>query len=205
MQDISQKIIDSAGKLFLQYGFKSITMDDIARDLSISKKTIYQVFREKNEIVCILAGQFLDEQKEKVEIIEKESKNVIERLYKGALLAREVFDRIHPHFLYELKKFYGEAWEIYLEYKKEVLFNSMIDNLKEGIKEGYFREDIDVEVMASLHLEEVQLVFDITVFPNQKFDFRKVQLQLFDHFVYGIVTEKGYSLYKSYKKNIVIQ
>ena len=90
MQDISQKIIESAGKLFLQYGFKSITMDDIAKDLSISKKTIYQVFREKNEIVCILAGQFLDEQKEKVVIIEKESKNVIERLYKGALLAREV-------------------------------------------------------------------------------------------------------------------
>jgi len=204
MQDISQKIIDSAGKLFMQYGFKSITMDDVAKDLSISKKTIYQVFKDKNEIVCTVTERFLRDHKIKFDAVEDDSNNAIEKIYKASLLAREIFEKIHPYILYDLEKFYGEAWNLYLKYKQDIFLNALISNLQEGINEGYFRDDIDIQVMASLRMEEIQLAFNIMVSPTQKLDLKEVQQQLFDHFLYGIVSEKGYSLLKSYKKNAEI-
>lgn len=200
-EDISQRILDTSAHLFLKYGIKSITMDDISRELSMSKKTVYQFFKDKNEIVCRVAAEYLEYEKHKFEAIHEESGNAIERLFGYSQCIRELFDRMNPVVLYDLKKYYAEAWKMYLNYKRDIFYKSIINTLILGIRQGYFRNDIDVDILATLRLEETQLSFDEDIFPSNRFDFRKVQFQLFDHFVYGIVTEKGYTTLKNRFKN----
>jgi AcrR family transcriptional regulator len=203
MQDTSKQILETAGYLFLKYGVRSVSMDDIARELSISKKTIYHFFKDKNQIVCLITEQFLSQLKKKHEKIALESQNAIEKLYKGTLLAREIFEKINPYVLFDIKKYYRDAWQLYLDHEKNVFFQSLITSLEEGIKEGLFRSDINVRILATLRLEEVKLVFDKDVFPDEFFNFREVQYQILDHFFYGIVTEEGYALLNKYKENYV--
>jgi AcrR family transcriptional regulator len=203
MEDISEKILETAGRMFLQYGVRSISMDDISRELGISKKTIYQFFKDKNEIVCLISERFLKEQKEQFDMIHMDAENAIEKLYRATIKARELFSKINPYILFDIKKYYEDAWELYLDYEKDVMFDGTITILEEGIQEGLFRPDINVRILATLRVEEVKLAFDRMIFPDDDFDFREVQIQILEHFFYGIVTEKGYALLNEYKKNAV--
>jgi hypothetical protein len=74
-----------------------------------------------------------------------------------------------------------------------------VRNIKQGVKEGYYREDVDPEVIAAIRIEQIPLAFDERIFPRNKFSLAEVQLQIFDHFVYGLCTDKGKKLYQKYK------
>jgi AcrR family transcriptional regulator len=203
MENISEKILETAGSLFLKYGVKSISMDDIARELSISKKTIYHFFKDKNEIVFLISERFLQEQKDKFDRLQDESKDPIELLYGGTLQAREIFEKINPYILFDIRKYYKDAWRLYLDFEKHVMFDSLVLTLKEGIEKGFFRAEIDVQILATLRMEEIKLAFDKDIFPSESFNFKEVQYQILDHFFYGIMTEKGYALLNKYKENYV--
>jgi AcrR family transcriptional regulator len=203
MENISEKILETSGSLFLKYGVKSISMDDIARELSISKKTIYQFFKDKNEIVYLISERFLQEQKDKFDRIQEESKDPIELLYGGTLHAREIFEKINPYVLFDIRKYYRDAWRLYLDFEKKVMFGSLVLTLEEGIEKGLFRAEIDVQILATLRMEEIKLAFDKDIFPDESFNFKEVQYQILDHFFYGIMTEKGYALLNHYKENYV--
>lgn len=201
MQDISAQIIEEATSLFLKYGIKSVTMDDISRSMSISKKTVYQYFKDKNEIVNKVASVHLENEKRIFEEIQADAENAIEKLYRHSLFLRKSFEKMNPVVLFDLKKYYKDAWELFIRYKKEVFSKSMVDTLREGMEQGYFRESIDPEILVTLRFEVLQLIADGSIFPTDKFDFRDVQIQLFDHFIHGILTEKGYVLMNEYHKS----
>jgi AcrR family transcriptional regulator len=203
MEDISDKILETAGSLFLKYGVKSISMDDIARELSISKKTIYHFFKDKNEIVYLISERFLQEQEDKFDKVQNESQDPIELLYGGTLHAREIFEKINPYVLFDIRKYYRDAWRLYLDFEKNVMYRSLISTLEEGIKKGLFRADIDVHILGTLRMEEIKIAFDKDVFPDESFNFKEVQYQILDHFFYGIMTEKGNALLNKYKENYV--
>jgi TetR/AcrR family transcriptional regulator, cholesterol catabolism regulator len=201
MQDISEKIIQEATSLFLKYGIKSVTMDDISRSMSISKKTIYQYFHDKNEIVNKVAQVHLETEKQTFEEIQTNAGNAIEKLYRHSLFLRRSFEKMNPVVLFDLKKYYPDAWQLFIDYKKDVFSKSMINTLTEGIRQGYFRENIDPEILITLRFEVLQLIADGNIFPPDQYDFRDVQIQLFDHFIHGILTEKGHVLMNEYYKN----
>ena len=201
MQEITQRIIEQAGTLFLKYGIKSVTMDDISAELSISKKTIYQYFKDKNEIVSKVAEIHLQQEKDRMEEIRSKASDAIEQLYIYSSCLREMLEGMNPAVLYDLRKYYKTAWNIYLDFKQKVFYHAIADILKQGIKEGYFRKDMDIEVLSILRLEEFQMTTDDSLFPMERFDLKQVQIQLFMHFVYGIVTEKGYHKLNQYFEN----
>jgi AcrR family transcriptional regulator len=200
MQDISEKIIQEASSLFMKYGIKSVTMDDISRAMSISKKTLYQYFRDKNEIVNRVARVHLENEKRNFEEIQANAGDAIEKLYMHSLFIRKSFEKMNPAVLYDLKKYYKDAWDLFIQYKREVFSKGMTDTLHEGIAQGYFRKNIDPDILITLRFEVLQLVADGSIFPAEKFDFREVQIQLFDHFLHGILTEKGHALMNEYYK-----
>ncbi len=107
--------------------------------------------------------------------------------------------------MYDLQKYHHQAWEIYLDFKQNVFLNSLIKSLQRGIGEGYIRKGINPEILATLRMEEVQMSFDQSVFPRDRFDFIEIQLQFFEHFVNGIITEKGRKLIAQYSDKIVLQ
>lgn len=177
-------------------------MDDISTALSISKKTIYQIFKDKNEVVCQVAEMQMMREKEKIDEIKKTSGNAIEELYGYSSCIRDLFTSINPVVLYDLKKYHQDAWNIYLEYKQNVFYHSISNTLSQGIKEGYFRKDINVEVLTILRLEEFQISIDEAIFPSENYSLVEVQTQLFKHYLYGIVTEDGYKKVNEYLKTI---
>jgi TetR/AcrR family transcriptional regulator, cholesterol catabolism regulator len=200
--DIRQNIITTAEEMFIRWGFKRVTMDDIAREMSISKKTIYQFFKDKNEMVCAVTEEHLRKEEEMMEQLERESENVIDFLVKITGMIRQHIARVNPSAIMDLQRHYPEGWKIFVHYKTRVFHQSMVRTLERGMKEGYFREDLNPEIVALLRLEQVQLCFDDRVFPRNRFDMTEVQLQVFRHFIEGIMSRKGRDLLEQYKTTL---
>lgn len=173
-------------------------MDDVAKALGMSKKTLYQYFSDKDELVAEATRAHLERERIEFDEIFCNSKNSIKCLFSISQCMRKSLGEINPTVLFDLKRFYPKSWEYWTEFKDQYIFKSIIENLKEGIEEGYFRTEVNTEILANLRVMEIQLLFDRESFPSEKFDFMEVQMQLFDHFVYGIVTDKGRKLYREY-------
>jgi len=198
--NIKDKILKGAEDLFMKYGVRSISMDDIARHLSVSKKTLYQHFADKEDIVTMTCQAHLDRNSQEFTSIQGNSRNAIEELASISSCLKRSMEDMNPSLLFDLQKYHPRAWAVWLKHKHQFIRESVVRNLKQGIEEGYFRPEIHPEILAAMRLELVQLAFDENVFPREKFRLADVQMAIFDHFVHGIVTEKGRKLYHKYKE-----
>ena len=196
--DIKDRIIEQSTTLFFRYGIKSITMDDIAKELGISKKTIYQHFTDKDDVVYQVF------EKDKCEYLQLEwmVNNVIEKMVRSMKMAEQSFKEVNPSLIHDLKKYHPRAWNLFLEYKQNFVLESTKQDLQKGIDEGLFRSDLQLEIIARLHLGLIEVGFDYQAFPPNRFSFIEVQLTFLDHFIRGIVSEKGLIAYLQYKEHI---
>ena len=195
----TERIILGGEELFLKAGIKSVTMDDIAKHLGMSKKTIYQFFKDKNELVVALLKKKLQDDEDQMCDIIKQSGNVIEKMINMMKCSEEIFSRINPIVIHDLQKYHSDAWKQFQDFKSDVVMQTLQDLLTLGIKQGYIRPDIDVKIMARLRVAQVELGFNTYVFPVAEFNTWKVQQQVLEHFNYGICTLKGYKLLNEYK------
>jgi TetR/AcrR family transcriptional regulator, cholesterol catabolism regulator len=199
-KDNKEKLLRGADELFMKYGLRSVSMDDIARHLGVSKKTIYQHFADKDEVVASVAKSHMARQREQFDKIAIESRNPVEELVKISFCLRENLKDINPSVLFDMQKYHQSAWNEWLKFKQKFIRENIIRSLKQGIEDGYFRDDVNMEIIATMRLEQVQMAFDGSVFPRDKFNIPEVQAQLFDHFIYGLFTDKGKKLYQKYKQ-----
>ncbi len=199
-QEIKDRIIQIASELFMRVGIRSVTMDDVSRELSMSKKTLYQYFDNKNSLVTAVVQNHLIMEREEFTGIAKNAENAIHELAGIAKCIRTHVMKMNPSTLYDLRKYHGQAWQGFEKFKHEFIRGNVEDNIKRGIEEGYYREEIDPEIISIMRMEQVESIFDQRLFPQSKYDFARVQLQLFNHFVYGLVTDKGRKLYEEFQK-----
>ena len=196
--EIKERIIAKAREQFFRYGVKSVTMDDIARELGISKKTIYQHFEDKDAIVHqLMMGEMLQDKCEWEDLC-KISKNVIEKMVKSMELIKKAFAEINPSTFFDIKKYHPKTWELFQAHKQNFILESIRQELLEGIEQGFYRPDIKIEILAKMRLEQVELGFDPQMFPPNKFSLIDVELTMLDHFIRGILTSKGLEVYQEY-------
>ncbi len=194
------RILEGAQKLFSRFGLKSVTMDDIARDLGVSKKTIYQLYADKNELVKAYIGKEREEHTKIIEEIGKNAKNAIEEIILTMQFMSKTFNRINPNLFYDMQKYHPESWAIFREFKEKFLTKVVIQNIEKGKSEGLYRADINTKIMAQFRLEQVDMAMNPSVFPADKYNHSEVQMQLLDHFMHGICTLKGHKLINKYKQ-----
>ncbi|PLK46392.1 TetR/AcrR family transcriptional regulator [Emticicia sp. TH156] len=194
--EIKERILKAAESLFRKFGIRSVSMDDIASELGISKKTIYQNFEDKDSIVYEIARTNMMCDIEESERIYKESANPIEQVFKEATLLRKQASTINPAVFYDLKKYHPKTWQLFQEYNKVNFLEIVKQNLREGIAQGYYREDINIEILSRLRMEEVEFAFSREVFPPESFNQMDVHTALIDHFLRGIMTPKGLAFYE---------
>ena len=198
---MKKKILAEAENLFWKYGVKSITMDDIARQLGISKKTIYQHFEEKEDIVYQVVKDKLERDEEEFQCHFRDADNPVAEILKVSKLLRQHAVTVNPSMVLDVQRHYPKAWDVFLRHRENYILTSIRDNLERGIQQGLYRSDINIEVMARLRIESVQLGFDERVFPGAKENVLAVQEQLLHHFIRGLLTEKGFSVYTQYNLN----
>jgi AcrR family transcriptional regulator len=198
--DVKGKILKGAEELFTKYGVRSISMDDIARHLSVSKKTLYQHFVDKEDIVTMACKAHMDRHVTEFEGIRHHAENAIDELAKLSISLKRNMQNMNPSLLFDLQKYHPKAWGVWMDHRNKFIYASVVRNLKQGIEEGHFRAEIDPEVIGAVRLEIIQLAFNEDIFPRERFRLPDVQMQIFDHFVYGLVTDKGRKLYQKYKE-----
>jgi TetR/AcrR family transcriptional regulator, cholesterol catabolism regulator len=204
-QEIKDKILTGAEGLFMKYGIRSVSMDDIARQLSVSKKTLYQHFADKDELVTLMSQMHMQREVKEYEAIKNASENSIDELNKISFQIKCDLENMNPSVLFDLQKFHPKAWTLWLTHKNDFINHSIVRNLKQGISEGYYRQELNPEIISISRLVLIEAGFDERLFPKEKFNLLEVHSQFFDHFVYGLCTDKGRKLYQKYKENSTTQ
>ncbi|MCS5489978.1 TetR/AcrR family transcriptional regulator [Algoriphagus limi] len=197
-----EKILEAAIEQFSKYGVRSVTMDDIARHLGISKKTLYQEFSDKKELVKIAFDQILKHDQNNIEALMNGSDDqVIETLVHLSRMMRERLQSINPITIMEVQKYFPDAWQIFVHHKEEVILSQMMEILERGKKLGYFRKEIEVPILARIRVDQITSAMDSTNFQDANYDIVKIQLEMMDHFLHGIFTEKGREAYKTQQEH----
>ncbi len=178
-------------------------MDDIAKELGISKRTIYQHFPDKNAIVTVVIQNELGSQTCEFDAIEETVSNPVDQIIQLSAHMRLMMANINPALLFDLKKYHPEGWQLFTNYKHQYVIQSVRDNLKNGIALGLYRDDIDIEVLSRLRIEQIEMAFDPTLFPFNQFDMVHVQIQFINHFLRGILTPEGFNYYNTLEKTAI--
>lgn len=201
--ELKEYIISESDKLFCQFGFKSVTMDDIARRLGMSKKTIYTHFSDKNEIVNIVIEIKLNSQKCLIRNNVDSAENAVHEVFFAVTNMKDLLSNMNPTLFYDLQKYHPQAWLYFKDFREKHLYSTIYDNLIRGIKEGYYREDIKPDILTQMRLEQIDLIFNSSSeYTNGKYGIAQVMAELTEHFLYGICTLKGHKLINKYKEII---
>lgn len=200
--DTKDKILKGAESLFMKYGVRSISMDDIARHLSVSKKTLYQHFADKEDIITMVSQAHMQRSLEEFNDIRANATDAIDELARMSVCLKRNMEEINPTLLFDLQKYHPRAWAAWQDFKMKCIYESVQRNLQQGITEGYYRSDINPEIISIVRMAQVEIAFDDRTFPQHRFRLAEVQMQIFDHFVHGIVSDKGRKLYEKYKQNL---
>ena len=201
--DIRSYVIEESDKLFCQYGFKSVTMDDIAKHLGMSKKTIYQNFKDKNELVNILIANKLSKQSCKMDDCAANAKNAVHEIFLAMADIKELIGALNPKLFYDLQKYHPKAWLKFRNFKEKNLLITITTNLLRGIEEGVYRNNINVDILAQLRLDHSSIVFqEHDHYTMNKYNIAQVMIEITAHYLYGICNEKGLALIANYKEEL---
>ncbi len=192
------KISGAAFELFCQRGIKSVSMDDIAQHLGMSKKTIYKWFDNKNEVVIAAVSNYL-ENMEHTACEWSGAANAVEELFNLVKLSRQIFSQLNQSIFYELQKYHPDAWQLWVNHKNCFTLKKIKQNLLRGMSEGLFRSDLDVDVMARLRLAQIEVPFNKNYFPPHEFELSHVQMVSLELYMLGIATLKGHKLINNLK------
>ncbi|MFN3916931.1 MAG: TetR/AcrR family transcriptional regulator [Flavobacteriales bacterium] len=184
-------ILEGAARVFMQYGVKSITMDDIARELKVSKKTLYLYVSDKNDLVHkVMDGKCFHEEC-LLQNIECACENAIEELIAVSRHVSEELHQVHPSVIFDLQKYYPEAWKRFEEHKYQTVVGHIRRNLDRGIKEGLYRNNLDADIISRLFAAKIDIMFDPAVFPFGKYSFEHIHWEVTRYHIRGIASEKG--------------
>lgn len=184
-------MIEKIQELLLKYGIRSLSMDDIAQELGISKKTLYQHFKNKKDLVMQVVMHGVEEQSCKFkEIITQNKLNAIDVLFFVSKHIAENHKNMNQNVHFDLQKYYPEAWQILSEHNKKHIYGKICQNMEQGIQEGLYLDDFRINVIAKLYVQQVNnvsLIEDL----NEDLSFDEILRSIFVYHIRGIVSEKG--------------
>jgi AcrR family transcriptional regulator len=175
-------------------------MDDLAHQLGISKKTIYQYYKDKDDLVKAVVNLELKEHELTCKDCKSKAENAIHEMFLVMENMKAMTQTMNPSSMMELEKHFSNAFDMIKNHKDEFLFSLIKQNLMKGIEEGCYRKDLDIDIISKFRLETVFIPFNLHLFPLSKFNSLEVHTQLMEHFVYGLMTIKGHELMDRYKQ-----
>jgi TetR/AcrR family transcriptional regulator, cholesterol catabolism regulator len=198
--EVKERIQRKAHELFMRYGVRSVSMDDIATQLGMSKKTIYQSFTDKDELVDAVMDGEVAQTHVDCEFCKKNATDAIDEIFLTMEQIHEQFSQLNPMVLYDVEKFHPHAFEKFRQMKEEYFLQLAAHNLKRGIKEELYRDDINIETMSRYRVETMMIPFAMAASAPTKFNLATVVQEIMEHFLFGLATLKGHKLILKYKE-----
>ncbi len=198
---MKEKIIQKATELFLKLGFKSVTMDDIANEMAISKKTIYTYFKNKTQLVKECTCGIMHNITDGIDAICSLEQNPIEELYeiKKFVMGKLEDDQSSPQ--YQLQKYYPEISESLKENHFEKMMECTRKNLRKGIEMGLYRSNMNIELIARLYFLGIHGTKDLNLFPIEMFSAKLITEEYLEYHLRGIVTKEGFQTLNKFIKD----
>jgi len=192
-----EKWLKRVEDLFLRYGIKSISMDDVARELGISKKTLYQFVGSKDDLVNKMLERHIAEEKNLCHQVSGVAENAVEEMFMVIESNAQQLQQMKTNIVYDLQKYHHDAWEKMQDYQRNFLYRIVRANLERGIREGLYRTGFDPDILAKLHIAMSFQLFDENIFPQNTYPKATLFQEYLMHYLYGIVSDKGLQLLKA--------
>jgi TetR/AcrR family transcriptional regulator, cholesterol catabolism regulator len=201
-----ERILIKAEELFMQYGIRSVSMDDIANSLGMSKKTLYQYFTDKDELVEGVVQTHISKAECDCTECARDATDAIDEIFIVMERVVEQFSNMNPMVLYDMEKFHFKSYQRFLQHKNKFLLESIQKNIEWGIKDELYRSDVNIDIMAKYRIESMMIPFNVGVFPPGKYNLATTSELIIENFTYGLATVKGHKLIQKYndqrKKNL---
>ncbi len=193
-EEVKNKILNGAAALFLKYGFKSITMDDIARELGISKKTLYQFFEDKPSLVDQTVMNHIQAEENACKAINHEQTNPVEYMLMITESFSDIKKQINQSILYDLKKYFKPTWDKLNLFRMEFVYNQVLDNIIRGKEMGFYHAGIDDSLTARFYISLVDFMMNPDNYASTELDFKSVHAEMMRYHLRSICTDKGMKL-----------
>ncbi len=194
-----QRILEKAHELFHRYGLRSVSMDDIAAQVGMSKKTLYLYFTDKDELVDAVFTTIMEGNKNMCSAEQQNADNALHEVFLAFDRTQEMFAHMNPAVLFDMEKYHAATFSKFKEFKNTFLYGMIKTNIERGIAEELYREDIDIDILTRYRINSIMLAFNPEVFPNNRTQLVRIEQQLIEHFLYGLSTSKGIKLIQKYK------
>ncbi len=191
MEEKVKIIVDRVAGMYLEYGIKGVTMDDVAHKLAISKKTLYQYFNDKKELVWAVLEHLNVKRHVDFSIHGEHSSNAIDDLFTFYELQVEMIKNHKPAFVYDLRKYYPDIFLHFQKIKHKRILKSMKDNLIKGKDEGLYRDDLDEDIISRLGLMRIEGIMNSKFFSVEEIISPDFFSEIFKYNLFGIVSDRG--------------
>lgn len=198
--DTAIRIKEKAHGLFMQYGLRSVSMDDIANGLGISKKTIYQYYSDKDELVDAVVDSEITRNEGICDFDRSASLNAIHEIFLAMDMVMEMFATMNPAVLFDMQKYHPKAFLKFLKHKDDYLYGVIRENLVRGIKEELYRPEINIDIISRFRVESMLLPFDHNFHTKVKQPMALVEQEFILHYIFGVASPKGYKLIVKYQQ-----
>ena len=196
--DTKQRIQKAAHDLVMQYSIRSVSMDDIAANLGMSKKTIYQYFKDKDELIEAVVDNVIDTNQCTCNDDREKADNAVHEIFLVMEMMVEMFKTMNPSILFDMQKYHPAAFSKFQKHRNEYLYNICVQNLQRGIKEELYRPEIKIDLMARYRVDTMFIPFNPEFQRLVKQSLLEIEQEIIIHFLFGLVTLKGYKLVLSY-------
>ncbi len=198
-----ERIKLKAHDLVMQYGIRSVSMDDIAAALGMSKKTIYQYFSDKDALVEAVIADKIKYNQQCCAKDRLAAKDAVHEVFLAIKMMQEMFQNMNPAVINDMEKFHPKAFAHFVKHKYNFLYKIISENITRGVAEGLYREDMDIDIMVKARLESMMLAFNQQVYPQSKYSLVHVETQLTEHFLFGLASQKGHKLILKYQQESI--
>jgi len=205
MDEKGIEILGKTAHLFMRLGIKSMTMDDIARQLGVSKKTLYLYVSDKNDLVVKVMQQIVQHEKDFSNRLCEIHENSIDMLFALSKDVAQKFGQMHPSINYDMQKYHPEAWKIYEDFRTTFIADCIKENLERGINQGLYRSNLDSFIVSRLYANKMDMCSDSEVFPADKYDFKTIHFEMMRYHIRGVASDKGLAYLKEKIKQENIQ
>ncbi len=191
MNEELKNILTKVFNLYQKYGIKSITMDDVAKELGMSKKTLYTYVKDKRELVEKISEMKMQLSIEHQKYLKESNLNAIEELLFIYRFLNEQLKNHNPSMIFDLKKYYPDVFKKMHETRRKIIYEGMLHNMIKGQKEGFYRTDFNCEIIAKLHVFRAENMIDNDIFSQSDFQTADIFKEMFKYHLRGIANEKG--------------